>query len=146
MRKGQRACKAISNPLEDLLGYQLRRAATATLARLTGRYEELGFRLTEATTLIIIEANPGIKQSDIGRMLDIRSANMAPLVGILEKRNYVERKQLDGRSQGLYLSKEGKAMARKIRQCIDENENWLLSRLPNPDKQAALSQLKSIWS
>jgi DNA-binding MarR family transcriptional regulator len=71
---------------------------------------------------------------------------MAPLVGILEKRNYVERKQLDGRSQGLYLSNEGAAIAKKIRQCIDENENWILSRLPKPDKQAALSQLKSIWS
>jgi DNA-binding MarR family transcriptional regulator len=146
MRKRQRKSYEIANPLEDLLGYQLRRAAAATLARLTGRYEELGFRLTEASTLIIIEANPGIKQSDIGRMLDIRSANMAPLVGNLEKRNYVERKQLDGRSQGLYLSNEGAAIAKKIRQCIDENENWILSRLPKPDKQAALSQLKSIWS
>jgi DNA-binding MarR family transcriptional regulator len=145
MRKDKKSAKAISIPLDDLLGYQLRRASAAMLAQLIAGYNELDIKLAEASALILIEANPGLKQSDIGRILDIKSANMAPLVSFLEKQNYVERKQLDGRSQALYLSKQGKTIARKIGQCNDENEKWLLSKLSEGDKRVAIKLLKSIW-
>ena len=41
---------------------------------------------------MVIESNPNISQSEIGRMLEIAGANMAPLISRLEKRELVERR------------------------------------------------------
>ncbi|MBL4826211.1 MAG: MarR family transcriptional regulator [Spongiibacteraceae bacterium] len=136
----------LSSPLDALLGYHLRRASAAMQAQLSEGYSKLGFRITEASILIMIESNPGIKQSEIGQALEIKSANMAPLVAFLDENDYVERMKLDGRSQGLHLSNKGKRMAKKLWTCIDENESWLLSHLPDVNRDAILQGLKNIWS
>ena len=58
---------------------------------------------SEASVLLVIEANPNISQSEIGRMLEIAGANMAPLISRLQKRELIERQSVDGRSHGLEL-------------------------------------------
>lgn len=135
----------IQIPMERLLGYQLKRASQAMEAKLSASYRDLGFRLLEATVLLTIEANPGIKQSQIGAVLNIKSANMTPMVTLLENNNCVERKRLDGRSQGLFLTDHGKSMAQALWQCVDENERWLSSRLPDIDTAAVIPSLEKIW-
>ena len=135
----------ITNPLEDVLGYHLRRASGVMTARLSDGYSELGLRLTEASVLIMIDANPGSKQSDIGKLFDIKSANMAPLVAVLSKLGYVERKKLDGRSQGLYVSDQGKKIVGKIWENIEANEQWLRNILLENNEISLLHRLKATW-
>ena len=95
------------DPLEDYPGYALRRASAATMARLARRFAALDLRAAEASVLMVIDANPNITQSEIGRLLDIASANMAPLVSRLADRELVERQPVDGRSHGLALTRYG---------------------------------------
>lgn len=135
----------ISTPLEGLVGYQLRRASTAMRTNLTDRYEKIGLRLVEATVLIMIDENPGIKQSQIGNSLQIKSANMTPMVAFLEQNNHITRKRLDGRSQGLFLTPHGEKTIKEIWRCVDENENWIASCLTDIDKEAMIKSLKKIW-
>ncbi len=135
----------LSNPLENRLGYHLRRAASAMLAHLSEGLGDLGLRYTEASVLLMIEANPGLKQRDIGQVLGIKSANMAPLIGVLSKRNYIERKPLDGRSQGLYLSEQGKRVMVDIWQCVESNEAWLLPEVSDSERKMVMRYLQSVW-
>ena len=82
----------VIDPLKDYPGYALRRASAASMARLAQRLEPLGLRPAEATVLMVIGANPGITQSEVGRLLEIASANMAPLTSRLGRRGLIVRR------------------------------------------------------
>jgi DNA-binding MarR family transcriptional regulator len=97
----------VVNPLEQLLGYQLRRASSAMMGELARGLARLELRPSEASVLLLIGANPGITQSELGRVLGIKRANMAPLSAALERRDLILRTRVDGRSQGLSLTEKG---------------------------------------
>ncbi len=134
------------DPLENYPGYSLRRASAASMAKLARRFSDLDLRPTEATVLMVIEANPNITQSEIGRMLDIASANMAPLVSRLADRDLLERQPVDGRSHGLTLTKSGTLVTENVKATVAEHEEELLARLPVEERKVFLSILRSLWS
>ena len=134
------------DPLKDFPGYALRRASVATMQRLAGGLQALDLRPSEASTLLVIEANPGITQSDVGRLLDIAGANMAPLMRRLEERDLVERNPVDGSSQALYLSAEGRALSTKARKIFRSHEEELLKRIPSGDRATFMTNLRALYS
>ncbi len=131
----------INNPLIILPGYALRRISAAFMGRFAARLVGLDLRPAEASVLLVIGANPGATQSEIGRLLGIASANMAPLAARLVKRDLIVRQAVDGRSHGLTLSDVGRRVAQKVRKVIDELEADLLARIPEADRAAFLKVL-----
>ena len=75
----------MQDPLIDLPGYVLRRASSAMMAALAREMEGLGLRSVEATILQILQQQPGLTQSALGRILDIQRANMTPIAARLAK-------------------------------------------------------------
>ena len=134
----------INDPVKTLPGYALRRVSAAVMARLAVRLERFQLRPAEATVLLVIGANPGVKQSQIGRLLDIASANMAPLTARLADRGLIIRQAVDGRSQGLRLSEAGRRMAHKARTTMEEVESDLLARIPEGDREGFLRGLVAL--
>jgi DNA-binding MarR family transcriptional regulator len=133
------------DPLRDFPGYALRRASVATMQTLARRLTELDMRPTDASVLLVIEANPNITQSEIGRMLDIAGANMAPLIARLEKRELVEREPVDGRSHGLTLSRTGRTLSLRARKVIKSHEDELLAKIPVSRRPDFLATLHALW-
>ena len=133
------------NPLDSLLGYQLRRASAAILADLSRSLEDLSLRPTEASVILLIDRNPGITQSDLGRILAIKRANMAPIAAALSDRQLIERARTSGRSQGLQLSDAGQQLARDILARIAQHEARFLPSLPQEDRQALVDILRRVW-
>jgi DNA-binding MarR family transcriptional regulator len=134
----------LADPLEDLLGYWLRRASTAMMADLGTSLAPADLRPTEATILILIRANPGLTQSDIGRVLGIARANMAPLMGGLLKRGFIQKSRVDGRSQSLALTELGIDKVCVAQTIIDAHEARFREGLDVallPDMIAALRTL-----
>ncbi len=134
------------DPLKDFPGYALRRASAAAMQRLASGLQALDLRPSEASTLLVIEANPGITQSDIGRMLDIAGANMAPLMRRLQERDLVERNPVDGRSHALYLSDEGRSLSAKARKVFRAHEDELLKKIPSGDRATFLKVLRALYT
>jgi DNA-binding MarR family transcriptional regulator len=64
------------DPLKNYPGYSLRRASAGNMAKLARRFAAIDLRPTEATVLMVIDSNPSISQSEIGKMLDIARANI----------------------------------------------------------------------
>lgn len=133
------------DPLKDLPGYALRRASAAQMQKLARALSALDLRPTEASVLLVIESNPNITQSEIGRMLDIASANMAPLVSRLEKRELLGRTPVDGRSHGLELTADGRALNVRARKVMRSHEDDLLARIPAAQRTALLKTLQALW-
>jgi|SRR5450631_222703 DNA-binding MarR family transcriptional regulator len=132
------------DPLENYPGYLLRRASAVAMANLAKRLRSLDLSPTEATVLNVIDANPNASQADIGRLLDIATANMAPLVSRLADRDLVERRPLDRRSHGLVLTGTGRRMTAKIKKIFAEHEADLLARIPKAQRETFISGLRAL--
>ena len=114
--------KTLIDPLEHLLGYQLRRASLATLGALSEAYEALGLRLTDAIVLRFVAANPGCNQGEISKALGVRRTNMVPVVSGLVERGLIERAAADGRTHALTLTAAGAAIHARIDALAQDNE------------------------
>lgn len=135
----------VKDPLTSLPGYLLRRASAATLADLNGRLARFGVRHTDVSLLKLIEVNPGMTQSQAGRMLDIQRANMVPLISRLEKRSLIERTPVDGRSQALGLAPAGRRLLEEAYAEVQAFEAELLERVPAKLRPMVQPILLAIW-
>lgn len=133
------------DPMKALPGYVLRRASAAVQAELHKSLAPLDLRPTEVSILMLIEANPGMTQSEIGRILDIQRANMAPLAARLSDRGLIDRERVDGRSHGLCLTAAGSALVRQARSAIETFEGKLTARVPVELRQHILPLLNALW-
>jgi DNA-binding MarR family transcriptional regulator len=134
------------DPLVGLPGYVLRRASAATLGELNQRLEPLKLRHADVAFLMLIEALPGITQSEAGRILDIQRANMVPFVARLERRGFIARKRVDGRSLALRLTAAGRAVTAKARRVVDRFEAALVERVPARLRPFVLPILIALWN
>jgi DNA-binding MarR family transcriptional regulator len=139
------ASSHLPDPFDELLGYHLRRLSQLVMGDLAERLESLELRPTEASVLFVIAATPGATQSDIGRMLGIKRANMAPMIASLESRGLVSRSAVDGRSQALRLTAEGESMRARARNATRENERRSFASLPEAERVALVGQLRALW-
>ena len=136
----------MKDPLVKLCGYLLQRASAAALADLNRRLAPLGLRHAGVAMLMLIEAQPGITQSQAGRILDIQRANMVPFVARLEALGVLRRRRVDGRSQALELTSRGRVLLERARRVVQAHEAILLSRVPRELRPAVLPVLTALWS
>jgi DNA-binding MarR family transcriptional regulator len=135
----------MNDPLGQLAGYLLRRAAGAAVAELNARLAPLKVRHADVAFLMLIASNPGMTQSRAGRLLDIERANMVPFVARLEGRGLIRRRQVDGRSQALELSARGRLLLSRARKVVDAHEAALLARVPQALRPCVLPVLTALW-
>ena len=133
------------DPLPSLPGYALRRAANATAAELASRLAPLGLRQSDVSVLILIEANPGVTASALGRALDIQRANMVPLLNRLEDAKLIARAPIDGKSFGLDLTKHGRERLAEARAVVEGFEAELIARVPAEHRAHLLPALEALW-
>jgi DNA-binding MarR family transcriptional regulator len=115
--------------LEELAGYHLRRASYVFGADFARTLDHFGMRQVPFAILAVIDANPGINQAGIGKLLGIKRANMVALVNDLERRELVERATdpRDRRAFGLSLKPGGKTLLIECHARILEHEERLLT-------------------
>jgi DNA-binding MarR family transcriptional regulator len=135
----------MKDPLTSFPGYSLRRAANAASAELAQRLAALGLRQSDASLLMLVEANPGVTASALGRQLDIQRANMVPILKRLEDAGLITRAPIDGKSQGLALAEAGRAKLAEARKVIEQFERELLERVPAEHRPHLLPALDAIW-
>lgn len=134
----------IEDPMSELLGYQLRRASAVAMADLSGALAAVNLSPATASTLLIIEANPGKPQARIGETLGIQRANIAPIIARLEQEGLIERDDLSGRAIGLRCTARGKATAAAIQKIITEHERRVFNAIPRSEQKALIAALKLV--
>ena len=135
----------MNDPLLDLPGYSLRRAASAMMAEFATRIEPLGLRIADVSALLVIGANPGITASQLRRALDIQRANMVPLLNRIEDAGLLTRRPLDGKSHSLHLTEAGEAKLAEARATVAAFEDWLSNRVPAQHRDHLKPALDALW-
>jgi len=136
---------AETDPFAGLLGYHLRRLSVLVMADFAEALAPLGLKPAEACVLYAVAAGAGLTQSDIGKMLGIARANMAPLIAGLMKRGLVERDRVDGRSQALRLSEAGEAARAAAWAANLAHEERMFGRLGGRERAVLAAELRGLW-
>jgi DNA-binding MarR family transcriptional regulator len=131
--------------LRSLPGYSLRRASAAMLAEFSALLAPLNLRPTEASLLMLIDANPAITPTALGQLLGIKRANMVPLVARLDDWGYTARESIDGRSFGLTLTAAGHTICVKVKAAVALHERQLMDRIPQEHRAHFGAALNALW-
>lgn len=131
-------------PFENFPGYHLRMASNSAMTKLTSLLAEFNIKVVEITVLGLVSANPECKQNQIGKTLNIASANMTPLITRLENRGLISRKPLDGRTNALTLTPEGQNLFDTVLPQMQLFEENLVSGLTDEEKTQLTLYLKNI--
>jgi len=132
--------------LGDSLGYALRRAQLAATAEFLEAMKEVDLRPTQFSVLILINENPGVRQSEVCAALGLQKANFVPLLNELERRGLAERRPgiPDRRASALYLTDHGSAVLQRALQLHAEWEDRVAARLGPKGREQLLGLLREL--
>jgi DNA-binding MarR family transcriptional regulator len=118
-------------PIEDLIGYALRRAQGVVYADLNGALARISLRPLQFTLLLMVAENPGSSQSSVCEALGIQKANCVPTMGELERRGYIIRRKstADARSYELHITHKGKRILQRAGEVHSMHEQRLIDRI-----------------
>jgi DNA-binding MarR family transcriptional regulator len=136
--------RAFGGGLDELIGYNLRRAHGVQKQRFDAAFGPLGIRPVTLSALGTIYEHPDIKQADLGRRLHIKRANMVPLLAELVARGLVSRRpsESDRRAQLVKLTPAGRKLTAQLLERHDRLEADLMRSLGEKESKQLLELLK----
>ncbi len=132
--------------LDEQIGFQLRLAQLAVFSDIIEALKPLDLRPVDLSALLLIEAQPGLRQHVIGDHLKIARPNLVPLVDSLVKRDLIERvvDSLDRRANQLLLTKAGASLLIKAKRAQDEHRARLMEALGDIDLTQFMTALNRL--
>ncbi|UYO01241.1 MAG: winged helix-turn-helix transcriptional regulator [Devosia sp.] len=132
-----------SSATTGIVGYRLRRAQLNVFQQFLTAFEQMQLRPAEYSVLVLIDDNPGRKQTEIAEVLGIKRANLVTLVHGLEDRGLVERipSAADKRANALHLTPAGDAFLARAKAIHDGLEQDIVARLGGPEVREHLLEL-----
>ena len=132
--------------LPGLLGYQLRLAQRAIFDDFADAMGGLEVSPGLFGMLVIIEANPGLKQSELAHAAQLDRSSLVPALDKLEARRLVARRASseDRRVNGLWLTSEGSALLRQLKQRVARHEQRLARSLTTTERETLVALLQRI--
>jgi DNA-binding MarR family transcriptional regulator len=129
--------------LPGLLGYRLRLAQQAVFRDFAASVQ--GLSPGRVGLLILMDANPGITQSRLAEAARRDRSTMVGVLDQLEGRGLIERRRgADRRSNGLWLTRAGRAFLARALQRIAAHERRIAARLSPMEHRQLLALLGKI--
>ena len=132
------------DPFQGMLGYQLRRTSVAVMSALASELEPLGLNPSEASLIMLIGANPGCTQSEIGRAQRAKPANLVPLINQLSALGALERVSGRGRAIALSLTDKGRDLHQRAKAVFEGHEARITRGLPADRRVELIAMLRQV--
>ena len=132
--------------LDQLLGYQIRRAQTRLFAHFEEQLHDLKITPGQLGLLIMISANPGISQVALARAVGIERATLGEFVDRFEREKFVERRGLigDRRSYALHLTRRGQEFLDQAIPAVMAHETSFTDHLSSAERATLLKLLAKL--
>jgi DNA-binding MarR family transcriptional regulator len=133
--------------LPGLVGYQLRMAQIALFRDFAQGPGEHDVTPGLFGVLVIIEANPDLKQSDLARATHLDRSTVVTVIDNLERRGLVERRAAlhDRRANAIRLTAEGSALLRKLKRQVTQHEDRLGRNFSDTERETFLALLQKVF-
>ncbi len=129
--------------INDQVSYQILRTSSLAMNKLVKSLAPLELIPSNASAMLMIASNPGIIQSDLGRRLGIKRANISTIISDFKERGFID-VQSKGRAHLLFLNEKGQALVPEIKQTMDRHEQICFSQFDKMKTEATIAALKSI--
>jgi DNA-binding MarR family transcriptional regulator len=133
--------------LEQLIGYNARRAALSIIAVFLDRMAVYGLRPVDFSVLTVIHDNPGLTSRQLCDALNLLPPNLVGIVAALEKRGLLKRTQhpRDKRALGLSLTAAGRKLTRQAMTTARDLEGDLAQDLTLHERETLIRLLQRIY-
>jgi DNA-binding MarR family transcriptional regulator len=129
--------------LPGLLGYRLRLAQQAVFRDFAASVGEVS--PGRVGILFLVEANPGVTQSRLARAVHLDRSTMVGVIHTLEGRGLVERRRgEDRRTNGLWLTRAGRALVERLKRRIELHERRVAARLTRAERAQLIVLLEKL--
>jgi DNA-binding MarR family transcriptional regulator len=129
--------------LPGLLGYRLRLAQQAVFRDFAASVGEVS--PGRVGILFLVEANPGVTQSRLARAVHLDRSTMVGVIHTLEGRGLVERRRgEDRRTNGLWLTRAGRALVERLKRRIELHERRVAARLTSAERAQLIVLLEKL--
>lgn len=132
--------------LEHLLGYALRRAQVRVFQDFAVEMKEFGLTPGQLGALLLIDANKGLSQSELGAALGIDRSSVVPLIDRLQRRGWVRRaaRASDRRAHALELAPGGTALMERLLPRLAAHEERIAAGLSPAERQRLFDLLARV--
>lgn len=129
--------------LPGLLGYRLRLAQQVVFRAFAASVPELS--PGRVGILLLLEANPGVTQSRLAQAVGLDRSTMVGIVDGLEGRGLIERRRgTDRRTNGLWLTAEGRSLVGVLKRRILQHERRVAAKLTAAERRQLLTLLAKL--
>ena len=137
---------AEASDLEELVGYNLKRAYVIVRNHFSASLGADGMSTRVFSALSLVVRCPGITQSALARMMGIERSGLVAIVDELEARSYLRRAAVPGdrRVQALVPTDDGHRAYAAALDAVREHEDRLFSDMTEGERQTLLALLKKI--
>ena len=128
--------------LDELTGYALRRAQIRMTEAFDARLGPERITTQRFSALVLINANPGLKQTRLASLMGIARSGVLAIVDALAAQGLIERRPAPGdrRAQALHLTEHGRARLPQILRLVREHDRELTQGF-SPEEIAVLRAL-----
>jgi DNA-binding MarR family transcriptional regulator len=133
--------------LPGLIGYQLRMAQIALFRDFAQGPGSEDVTPGLFGVLVIIEANPDMKQSDLARATHLDRSTVVTVIDNLEKRGLVERRVAlhDRRSNAIRLTEAGGTLLKKLKRQVMAHEKRLMGNFSADERETFIRLLQKVF-
>jgi DNA-binding MarR family transcriptional regulator len=129
--------------LPGLLGYRLRLAQQTVFRDFAASVAELS--PGRVGILLLVDANPGVTQSRLAQAVNLDRSTMVGVVDVLEERGLIERRRgEDRRTNGLWLTRNGRALVARLKRRIEAHERRVAQRLSPAEREQLIGLLEKL--
>ncbi|WP_054108207.1 MarR family winged helix-turn-helix transcriptional regulator [Novosphingobium sp. AAP83] len=133
--------------LDSVLGIHVGTVNTLFVTRLERFLDPLHVTPKQVAILWLVNANPGVKQTDLSKFFQIERPTVHQFVRQLIKNGFLlnEPSKLDRRAGGLWITDEGGEVLAKARSAIFALEDFLTSSLTAREKSELFRILMKLY-
>lgn len=132
--------------LGESIAYHIRRAQLASFRGFAEHVRSPRATPTQFATLVLVEANPGLSQVDLGSVLDMDRATTMSVIDKLQHRRWVQRRRstVDRRKHALHLTVTGQRALRAMKKQVRAHERRYGERLDGRQEKQLLALLQRL--
>jgi DNA-binding MarR family transcriptional regulator len=144
---GRAAAPIDRGVLTGLIGFHLRLAQIAVFRDFAATTGELDITPGLFAVLVLIESNPGLKQTELANAVGLDRSSIVAVIDNLERRGLVLRRAVatDRRSNALRLTAAGATLLKKLKRLVAAHETRLAENLAAGERVALVAMLDRIF-
>lgn len=142
------AAIGIDATLRSFSGYRMKRAFNAVQGDLTKVLRPFGLRMLTYSALAFIADNPGLRQSQLAKAMDMERPNLVGIIDQLERKKWIRRDPVptDRRAHALVLTEVGEDLFSRASVAVAEHDRKAFSGLSEKELADLHRYLKIIES